>query len=360
MDPFGQMDLNDATKTNGYGNCGNGVMTAKHQQSCGQQQYTNYQTFPPAHQPMVVSPDKASLVPAPQQHYNNYSMGVNPFVTNGAMNSPPVSPLWTPASPTASPPTTNTSNPFDMFNPIPAMPAVPPPQVPPAPTHAQSQSLNDEASFWSDMGFGVDDTSISTASTAPSSSFDLGADYTNSVMELDGNNLPKGGEYYKARVTTPLIGAIFSSGEELRNTLFSTANPALVEALRRRPVVSFTIDGGAADTAGVCLGHVLLTVNGTAVTNTDEAVKLVASSPRPLVMEYYIPPDVEVVKTEGQCMVKYDTISTEAPSSSIEWKGKYVVVGDMLGRPNVVYMYRNKVSVFGADKLGLLLKVLQI
>ena len=108
-------------------------------------------------------------------------------------------------------------------------------------------------------------------------------------------------------------------------------------------MVSFTIDGGAADTAGIAPGHILLSVNGSAVVDTDSAVKMVGSAPRPLIMECYIPKNVEVMKTEGQCMVKYDTAGTEAPSSSIEWKGKYVVVGDMLGKPNVIHMYRSKV-----------------
>lgn len=118
-----------------------------------------------------------------------------------------------------------------------------------------------------------------------------------------------------------------------------------MDAVGSRPVVSFTIDGGAADTAGIAPGHILLSVNGTPINDTNAAVKSVASAPRPLVMEYYIPPNVEVVKTEGQCMVKYDTAGTEAPCSSIEWKGKYVVVGDMLGKPNILYMYRSKVSL---------------
>jgi hypothetical protein len=210
----------------------------------------------------------------------------------------------------------------------------------------------DDAAFWADMGFGVvppsnNDTSSAASSTASSTSstspaFDHSTN--NAPIELDSNSLPAGGEYYKARVTTPLIGAIFSSGSELRNTLFSTASSQFVQIIGARPVVSFTIDGGAADTAGIAPGHILLSVNSTPVNDTDLAVKLVASAPRPLIMEYYIPPNLQVVKTEGQCMVKYDTVGTEAPSSSLEWKGKYVVVGDMLGKPNVIYMYRSKVS----------------
>jgi hypothetical protein len=189
------------------------------------------------------------------------------------------------------------------------------------------------------MGFGVpNNNDVTSTASSPSQSIN-----NDTPLQLDSNSLPSGGEYYKARVTTPLIGAIFSSASELRCTLFSSAPPSFVDAIGIRPVVSFTIDGGAADTAGISPGHVLLSVNGISVRDTDAAVKLVASQPRPLIMECYVLPHVEIVKNAGKCMVKYDTAGTEAPSSSFEWKEKYVVVGDMLGKPNFVYMYRSKV-----------------
>jgi hypothetical protein len=330
------------------------VQSAGAMQPTYNQHYTNYRVNSPASQPMVVSPDSkgdhhSTMMPSQQQ--------MNPFDT--AM-SPPISPLWTPASPTASPPPAGSTvpvNPFDIFGPPMPMQAPPMPNQAPPPVLTACQpnapvANDDDAQFWSDMGFGVvppsnNDTSSAASSTASSTSSNSPAfdhSINNAPIELDSNSLPAGGEYYKARVTTPLIGAIFSSGSELRNTLFSTASSQFVQIIGARPVVSFTIDGGAADTAGIAPGHILLSVNSTPVNDTDLAVKLVAAAPRPLIMEYYIPPNVQVVKTEGQCMVKYDTIGTEAPSSSLEWKGKYVVVGDMLGKPNVIYMYRSKVS----------------
>lgn len=188
------------------------------------------------------------------------------------------------------------------------------------------------------------DTSITSASTTGDeqpSPYNLQNDGL--PVSLDERGLPAGGEYYKARVTTPMLGAIFSSAKELRSTLYKTASDSFVEAIGERPVISFTIDGSAADTAGIGLGHVLLKVNDREVGQTDQAVKTVGAAARPMIMEFYVPnKTVKVVKTEGQCMVKYDNHSTEAPASACEWKPKYVVVGDMLGKPHILYMYRSK------------------
>lgn len=366
VDPFGQMDLADSVNNDGA------IMVATQAQQTAT--YTNYQVHSPVTQPMVISPESKAAPPMmPASHQ------VNSF-ENGMPSSPPISPFYTPASPTSAPVHTDNSgcaappsNPFDMFAP-PPMPNGAPPPIPNScqpPSNANTNSttsttatsqtnMDDEAAFWADMGFGVvpsssnNDASSTASSTCASSTSSNPEDFhqsavndsnNNAPIELDSNSLPAGGEYYKARVTTPLIGAIFSSGNELRNTLFCTASPQFVDIVQNRPVVSFTIEGGAADTAGICPGHILLSVNSTIVTDADAAVRLVADAPRPLIMEYYIPPNVEVIKTEGQCMVKYDTTGTEAPSTSLEWKGKYVVVGDMLGKPNVVYMYRSKVRL---------------
>jgi len=166
---------------------------------------------------------------------------------------------------------------------------------------------------------------------------------TTTTIQLDEHGMPAGGEYYTARVTTPMLGAIFTSGYELRSTLFQSASDCFVEAIGHRPVISFTIDGSAADTTGIQLGHILLKINGEDVKHTDDAVKMVMNAPRPMNMEYYIPDkDVKCIKSEGQCMVKYDNNSTDAPGSSVEWKPKYVVIGDMLGKPHIIYMYRSK------------------
>lgn len=320
------------------------------------------------------------------------------------MASPPVSPLWTPASPNTSPPEEDQNKiqqgsgmPLSLPTgfvpsagaPVPKLPPVggpvadpfdastsalaqtaqapPPPPAdpfgsgaPPVQPPTQQQKGQDEADFWNDMGFGNalpandnDDGPVNVTPTSNGSDESLpnGSDYPvdrsldRGPVSLDERGLPAGGEYYKARVTTPMLGAIFSSGRELRSTLYKTASDSFVEAIGDRPVISFTIDGSAADTAGIGLGHVLLKVNDQEVSQTDQAVKTVGSASRPMIMEFYIPnKEIRVVKTEGQCMVKYDNHSTEAPASACEWKPKYVVMGDMLGKPHILYMYRSKVS----------------
>ena len=287
----------------------------------------------------------------------------------------------------------STSDPFDIFAgaaPVQA-PAVGPETVLAdpfgidstivAPTSSASQAQTptpeqDDSDFWNSMGFAVVPPTDSAGST-PTSNLTPNSD--NSVssvtcsernssdssqfnpydgkapVALDDRGLPVGGEYYNARVTTPMLGAIFSSGKELRSTLYKSASDAFVEAIGERPVISFTIDGSAADTAGLGLGHVLLKVNNQEVRQTDEAVKMVGAACRPMIMEFYVPnKGVRVVKTEGQCMVKYDNHSTEAPKSACEWKPKYVVVGDMLGKPSTLYMYRSKVSEGCVDSIHML------
>lgn len=278
-----------------------------------------------------------------------------------AANVAPV-PTLSPSSPTQA--ATAAANPFDMY--APTQPSAVPNSDQFATGKQQQQQIqqNDDNAFWNDMGFGSNtntaneqqdtapalqsNNSYSSAGSDDASSSNMYAQVDNSLddtpVTLDEHGLPSGGEYYNARVTTAMLGAIFSSGKELRSTLFKSASNSYVEAIGDRPVISFTIDGSAADTAGIQLGHVLLNVNGEPVHHTDDAVKMVGSASRPMLMEFYIPSkNVRCVKTEGQCMVKYDNQSSDAPKSACEWKPKYVVVGDMLGKQHVVYMYRSKV-----------------
>ncbi|EJK68369.1 hypothetical protein THAOC_10454, partial [Thalassiosira oceanica] len=311
--------------------------------------------------------------------------------------SPPISPLRDPSSPGLSPPppalslpafdgaprhqhqqqhgrgfamgpgTTpaqvHAANPFDVFGSTPstqqqqpttANAAAPgggqPASVTP-PSQSNPVQASDDADFWGSMGFGDGAAALPSAGSLSDATSDYASDdgslessaEASPPLPLDGRGLPAGGEYYKARVTTPMLGAIFSSGRELRSTLFQSAGRSFVEAVGDRPTISFTIDGGAADTAGIRLGHVLLSVNGDAVRQTDDAVRMVGAASRPMTLEFWVPSGgVEVVRTEGMCMVKYDNNATEAPRSSCEWKPKYVVVGDMLGQPHVIYMYRSK------------------
>lgn len=300
------------------------------------------------------------------------------YVANGINNMQlvPTQALPHDKSMAASATTVSVQNPFDLFNDIAPAPSAAPvaPPVPADPINIAAPSMlqqhqaqgkqQDDADFWNDMGFGLPKPSINIGDGIQSlrtpgndsdysSSGDSEDDDDTSYNEvrsrdetpvtLDERGLPAGGEYYNARVTTPLLGAIFSSGFELRSTLLKSASNSFLESIGDRPVISFIIDGGAADTAGIQLGHILLGVNGEKVSTTDEAVRMIGAAPRPMSMEFYIPnKDIKVVKTEGQCMVKYDDQSPDAPASVYGWKPKYVVVGDMLGKPHILYMYRTK------------------
>jgi len=378
-----------------------------------QQQYDNYQLqqqqqqYPPQMQPggqMVQPNGQMQQSPNMQQPVAN------------ALASPPISPLWNPTSPGQTPP--NATN-MQVTAPLPTLPTgfggAPVPQLSPnSPAQAAvdpfatfeqqhqvspqaqaqdpfatgnaipdvssanpvqgSNGQQDDADFWNDMGFGNKPTTEPAVTPADSNAGDnsvssvTSEDDTNSSnlydhslddtpVTLDERGLPEGGEYYNARVTTTMLGAIFSSAKELRSTLFKTASNSFVEAIGDKPVISFTINGSAADTAGIELGHVLLKVNGESVGHTDDAVKMVGAASRPMTMEFYIPnKNVRVVKSEGQCMVKYDNHSTDAPVSACEWKPKYVVVGDMLGKPHIIYMYRTKVRTL----IGLYLSILSL
>jgi len=324
------------------------------------------------------------LQPAENAGYQNYQLGgqqqfaqQQPQYNSYSSTSPPVSPAKAPPSPpnltnlTLAPgmatqqaavtPQAHVANPFDVFAPAvqPAASNAPvdpfgaapltPQGSPPLSVASPASSLPEDDDFWAQMGFGQIDhaRNESTGSITPTS--DLSVSDTSFEPEvnphsLDQHGLPLGGEYYKIRVTTPLLGAIFSSAAEVRNTLYKTASFQFVESIKHRPVVSFRIDGSAAETSGVGIGHVLLKVNDQNIPDADAAVKALVDTPRPMTLEFYAPGSrqVQIVKTEGQCMVKYDSRDTMHPKTSSEWKPKYVIIGDLLGKPNVVYMYRSK------------------
>jgi len=321
------------------------------------------------------------LQPAQNAGYQNYQLGGQQFVqqqpqyNSYSSTSPPVSPVKAPPSPpnltnlTLAPGMTSqqqaiVANPFEVFapaaqpiarsfapvDPFGAAPLTPTQGgSPPLSAHSPSSSLPDDDDFWAQMGFGHIDhgrneSTGSIATTSDHSASDASFEPEVNPHSLDHRGLPLGGEYYKVRITTPLLGAIFSSASEVRNTLYKTASFQFVESIKYRPVVSFRIDGSAAETSGVGIGHVLLKVNDEDIPDTDTAVKTLSETPRPMTLEFYAPGNrqVQIVKTEGQCMVKYDSRDTMHPKTSSEWKPKYVVIGDLLGKPNVVYMYRSK------------------
>ena len=341
-----------------------------------QQKYQQFMNFPPTPQTnngsnmMVVSDSRLS--PAIPSLWS-----LNPAITSPmgctydavhSINNNCTQLTSMPALPCDKSMVTSIQNPFDFFN-VTAVPllAASPAHDPFSSVVAPSiMQQSDDADFWNDMSFGLIQPTInangadhsrslvtpgnsvyssSTASDDEENMFDDYRSHDVSPVALDERGLPAGGEYYNARVTTTLLGAIFSSGYELESTLFKHASNTFIDAIGKRPVASFIIDGSAADTAGIQLGHVLLSVNGVSVSTTDEAVRMITTAPRPMTMEFHIPNnEVKVLKTEAQCMVKYDDQSTEAPQNFTGWKPKYVVVGDVLGQPHILYMYRSKVE----------------
>jgi len=354
----------------------------------GQQQFGQQQqpyASPPVSAPPPL-PDNTNLALAPAMPIQEttavvtpQAQAANPFDVFGTSVAPTAQPVATnapiataqtvannaPANPFGAAPTTPTqasSDPFGAFTTYAApqpvannnAPADPFGAAPLTPTTQGSptSSLPEEDDFWAQMGFGQIDHAAneSTGSITPTS--DLSVSDTSATSftpevnphSLDERGLPLGGEYYNIRVTTNLLGAIFTSANEVRNTLYKTASFQFVESLRKRPVVSFRIDGSAAETSGVGIGHVLLKVNDQPIPDTDTAVKVLSESPRPMTLEFYAPGQrqVHITKTEGMCMVKYDSRETLHPRTSREWKPKYVVIGDLLGKPNVIYMYRSK------------------
>eukprot|EP00986_Skeletonema_menzelii_P019031 scaffold27053_cov155-Skeletonema_menzelii.AAC.6 len=302
-----------------------------------------------------------------QHHFVQLGSQTSPHVSAPASAPPPLPHVnfsQAPAMPSqqaaAVTPQAQAANPFDVFAPAvshvtqpaathaPVDPFGAAPHTPTPPT----SSLPEDDDFWGQMGFGQIDhaANVPTGCITPTSDLSVSdtsdASFTPEAnpYSLDERGLPVGGEYYMVRVTTELLGAIFTSASELRTSLYKTASFQFVESLKQRPVVSFRIDGSAADTSGVEIGHVLLKVNGQDILDTDTAVRALVESPRPMMLEFYAPGrrQVHITKTEGKCMVKYDTRESMHPRTSREWKPKYVVIGDLLGKPNVIYMYRSK------------------
>jgi hypothetical protein len=240
---------------------------------------------------------------------------------------------------------------------VPFAPAVQKLVAAPAPPQ---QSKDD---FWADMGFG---SPVADAPKQPEVGPSGGAAKKFSVpsgpvadapkqpeagpsggaakkFSVPSGKLPPGGKLYDARIFTPTLGVMFFKPQELTDSLFLQTDTSIVDALEERPVVAFIVEGSSARSAGVELGHVLLTVNGIDIQNPKEASRLIKEGPRPLPLLFYVP-ETTVVVAEGEHMVKYDTRETTAPNSAKEWKPKYVVIGGIIAQPWMMNMYRSKVS----------------
>ena len=101
----------------------------------------------------------------------------------------------------------------------------------------------------------------------------------------------------------------------------------------------------AAYNSGILLGHTILDVNGVKVEDAKHCADLIRTTPRPLNIRCFNP-HFDVVQSEHQHLVKYDTLDMEAPKSDNEWKAKYVTVGGIVANPWTVNMYYSKVRIY--------------
>ena len=278
-------------------------------------------------------------------------------------------------SSTAHAPSSNgaVNDPFGIFG---SGPAPAPTQAPPVVAQQQCQQQQafsapttpqEEEDPWAAAGFGQ---AVSTSSPSQSNSFpqpssspvnnmnnnDSSPVYNHSNLGINGNkqedkpitldqnNLPSEGEYYEARINSRSLGTMFYTARNVEDTLFSKMASNVTAALGSRPIVAYVAENSAAHNAGIHLGHVILSVNGHEITDPEQCANVIRSAPRPMNIRCYVPPDLELTISEGKHMVKYDTKDLHAPSTKMEWKEKYVVIGGIVTKPWMVNMFYKKVS----------------
>jgi len=161
-------------------------------------------------------------------------------------------------------------------------------------------------------------------------------------ISLDTNGLPSDGEYYEARINARSLGAMFYTARNLEETLFLKVPNNAIEAFGQRPIVAYVAEESAAYNAGVHLGHIIMEVNGEAVSNPEMCATAIRNAPRPLVLRCFAPPDLELTCSEGHHRVKYDVNNLDAPASSMDWKTKYVLVGGIVTKPWMMSMFYKK------------------
>ncbi|EJK62212.1 hypothetical protein THAOC_17186, partial [Thalassiosira oceanica] len=164
-------------------------------------------------------------------------------------------------------------------------------------------------------------------------------------LKLDDTlGLPTTGEYYEARIAARTLGAMFYTPSDLSDDLLSRVPPNVVASLGDRPVVSYIAADSAAFNAGVHVGHVVLQVNGSDVSEPEGCAYAIREASRPMTLRCYIPPHLKLTVCEGKHKVKYDSREMFAPCTAIEWKTKYVTVGGIVAKPWMMNMYYSKVS----------------
>ena len=277
-----------------------------------------------------------ALVPA-QQQSNPYALSAMGY------GQPP--PQYGYGAPPPPPPI----DPFSVFET--QKPPAPAPAAPLAieavapPTHMVDPTANDD-DFWGSFGPPSAQAAAATAAAKDPNEVEQPIEVPERRVEEEKKSgddaLPPGGEWYDARIFTPTLGVMFFKPQELTDSLYLNTDKEIIEGLGDRPVVAFIVEGSSARSASVELGHVLLKVNGISVKNPKEASRLIKEGPRPLPLVFYIP-KTDVVISEGEHMVKYDSKETVAPNSAKDWKPKYVVIGGIIAQPWMMNMYRSKV-----------------
>jgi hypothetical protein len=111
---------------------------------------------------------------------------------------------------------------------------------------------------------------------------------------------------------------------------------------KERTVVTLVVEGGEAESKGVTVGSMIVSINGHDVSNKTykETLELVKAPERPMrvVLERESPQD-EIV--QGYFFVsKGPFFST--PTTMDRWKRKYVVIGGPIAKKNVLQIYDSK------------------
>jgi hypothetical protein len=281
-----------------------------------------------------------ALVPA-QQQSNPYAQSLMPYGQPAPQYGYGVPP----------PPPPPPIDPFSVFEtqkaPAPAPPlAIEATTVPPPTSTAVVDPTASDDDFWGSFGPPSAQAAAEAAATKDPNAVEQPVEVPERRVEEEkksgDDSLPPGGEWYDARIFTPTLGVMFFKPQELTDSLYLNTDKEIIEGLGDRPVVAFIVEGSSARSASVELGHVLLKVNGVNVKNPKEASRLIKEGPRPLPLVFYIP-KTDVVISEGEHMVKYDTKETVAPNSAKDWKPKYVVIGGIIAQPWMMNMYRSKV-----------------
>ena len=151
-------------------------------------------------------------------------------------------------------------------------------------------------------------------------------------------------DWYEAFIYTKSLGVVFFDTPQITSSLFLNMNPKTITILKKRPVVSFTVEGSPACHAGIQLGSVLIKVNGYPVEDSIHAMQLIKSvKERPLSLLFYRP-EVKLCITEGVYFTYYDSLDCKVPFYESQWKMKYVVIGGVISKPWFLSMYCSKVS----------------